>query len=151
MRIVATDELHARAVGLRAKHARRWLFGFLLLLILLTHIPNPFPHCGEPEHWDKLVHFGLYATLAGLALRVVTWRALSIWGTAEGGGATFLRCAGVLVCVVAFGLLDEATQPFTSRDFDWFDWLADGTGALCGILCYEIARRRLEGVGKPEA
>ncbi|HEX7377272.1 MAG TPA: VanZ family protein, partial [Pirellulales bacterium] len=56
--------------------------------------------------------------------------------------AAFTWCAGVLLCVTAFGLLDEATQPFTGRDFDWFDWLADSVGALGGMICYEVVRRR---------
>lgn len=133
MTAVATDDLHAQP-ALRAKRARRRLLGFLLLLVVLTHVPSPYSHGGEPQHWDKLIHFSLYAVLAGLALRALTLRApLS---------AAFMRCAGVLICVTAFGLLDEATQPFTGRDFDWFDWLADGAGALSGMICCEVLRRR---------
>lgn len=92
----------------------------------------------EPPHWDKVVHFGLYATLAILTLRALAPR----HGPAATRWAAFARCAGVLLCVTAFGLLDEATQPFTGRDFDWFDWLADGVGALGGMICYEVVRRR---------
>jgi VanZ family protein len=43
---------------------------------------------------------------------------------------------------MAFGLLDEATQPLTGRDFDWFDWLADILGAVTGLIVYEALRRR---------
>jgi VanZ family protein len=38
----------------------------------------------------------------------------------------------VLAAVIAYGLLDEFTQPWTGRDFDWFDWAADIGGATCG-------------------
>lgn len=125
--------------GRRGRRARRWLFGFVALLVLLTHVPSSLLHVmKEPRHWDKVVHFGLYATLAILVLRA--------FGRPRAPAATrwaaFARCAGVLLCVTAFGLLDEATQPFTGRDFDWFDWLADGMGALGGMICYEVARRR---------
>lgn len=133
MTSVTTDDLHARAAALRSKRAGRWLCGFLIVLLLLTHVPRPYSHRGEPEHWDKLVHFGLYATLGFLALRALTLRARP--------STAWARCAVVLVCVMPFGLLDETTQPLTGRDFEWFDWLADGTGALCGILCYEMMRR----------
>lgn len=133
MTSLASDDLHARAATLRTKRARRVLIGFFLLLLLLTHFPNPYHSDGEPEHWDKLVHFGLYAVLAGLALRVLSLR--------EAAWHPFLRCATVVACVTAFGLLDEFTQPFTGRDFDWFDWLADAVGAVSGIVAYALVRR----------
>ena len=121
--------------GATRKRARCWLIGFWLLLVALTHFPNPFPHRGEPEHFDKVVHFSLYAALAMLALRSLTLAARQ--------SSPIARCAGILAAVVAFGLFDEATQPITGRDFDWFDWLADGLGGLAGIACYEIFRRRV--------
>lgn len=121
------------------RRARRWLLGFVATLVLLTHVPGRLLHgMKEPRHWDKVVHFGLYATLAILALRALAPRSAA----SEPRWAAFARCAGVLLCVAAFGLLDEATQPFTGRDFDWFDWLADGVGALGGMICYEVVRRR---------
>ncbi|HET6879798.1 MAG TPA: VanZ family protein [Pirellulales bacterium] len=117
------------------KRARRWLTGFWLLLVALTHFPNPYPHRSEPQHFDKVVHFSLYAALAVLALRSLTLAAR--WAS------PIARCTGIFAAVVAFGLFDEATQPITGRDFDWFDWLADGLGALAGVACYEMFRRRV--------
>lgn len=156
-----TDELHARRAALRSRRAWRWLFSFLLLSLLLTHVPSPLPHRSEPRHWDKLVHFGLYATLAGLVSRALALRTRSSASchrpTVETGyatsaavhrniagrrGATVLRCFGVFFCLLVFGLLDETTQPLTGRDFDWLDWLADGAGILSGIFCYEVLLRR---------
>lgn len=131
---IAKDDAQAQRLLRRKKLARRWLIGFWLLLVALTHFPNPYPHRGEPEHYDKLVHFTLYGVLAALALRMLTLRAEQ--------AAAVVRCLGVLTAVMAFGLFDEATQPLTGRDFDWFDWLADSLGAAVGIIGYELLRRR---------
>jgi VanZ family protein len=131
---IGKDDVLEQAQAIARKRARRCLFGFWLLLVALTHVPNPYPHRGEPQQFDKLVHFSLYATLATLALRALTLRAP--------GSSTTVRCAGIFALVVAFGLFDEATQPITGRDFDWFDWLADGVGAITGIAIYEVVRRR---------
>jgi len=117
-----------------ARRARRWLIAYWLLLVLLTHWPNPWPHKGEPKFVDKLVHFSLYAALAWLALHAMTVR--------RGTLSPAVRCMIVFLVVVAFGLLDEWTQPYTRRDFDWFDWLADTVGAAAGIAVYYAWQRR---------
>ncbi|HVX13388.1 MAG TPA: VanZ family protein [Pirellulales bacterium] len=125
------------AAAASAHHKRRaigWLVGFWLLLVSLTHVPSPFPKVGEPDHFDKVVHFSLYGTLGLLALHALTVRAAN--------SAAMVRCVGIFAAVTAFGLFDEATQPLTGRDFDWFDWLADGVGVLAGIALYEAVRRR---------
>ncbi len=72
--------------------------------------------------------------MALLALRALTLRAA--------GAVAIVRCVGIFAAVTAFGLFDEATQPLTGRDFDWFDWLADSVGAFAGIALYESVRRR---------
>lgn len=115
-----------------ARRAMKWLIGYWLLLVLLTHWPNPWPNKGEPNSIDKVIHFSLYAGLAFLASRVVATRA---------GRPTVLKFAVVFAAVSAFGLLDEWTQPYTRRDFDWFDWLADMIGAAAGIGAYCAWRR----------
>ena len=131
---IAKNDLQAQAFAQRTRRARRWLLGFWLLLVALTHFPNPYPERGEPQHFDKVVHFTLYGVLAALAIRTLTLRAER--------GSAIVRCLGVLAAVIAFGLFDEATQPLTGRDFDWYDWLADSLGALAGIAVYETVRRR---------
>lgn len=110
--------------------------GYWLLLILLTHWPNPFPGVSEPRHYDKLGHFGLYCVLAALAANM----ALSGERLRRPTGGLVMRLAIVFAAVVVFGMTDELTQPLTGRDCDPFDWLADSLGAACGVLL--IGRRR---------
>jgi hypothetical protein len=45
-----------------------------------------------------------------------------------------------LVTSVA-GLLDELTQPLFGRDMEWYDWLADSAGGLCGAVLALLALR----------
>lgn len=118
----------------KTRRAVRWLIGYWLLLVILTHWPSPWPNVHEPKYFDKVVHFSFYCVLASLALNALALR------TETAPGA--MRCAVVLAGLVAFGLLDEATQPLTHRDFDWFDWLADSLGALTGIAAYNYWRPR---------
>ncbi len=116
-----------------ARRGGKWyLAAYWLCLVLLTHWPNPFPMRGEPQHLDKLVHFTLYCVLAGLAAATFT---------KAGSPSTAWRLLGVLLLAAAFGLIDEATQPFTQRDFDWWDWLADCLGAATGVLALCAWRR----------
>jgi VanZ family protein len=115
------------------KWSLRWLIGYCFLLIALTHWPNPWPRSSEPQHFDKVVHFSLYTVLSTLALHALTVRSRNLP----------VRHAWTVAAVVtAFGLLDEATQPLVRRDFDWFDWLADGLGALTGVVAYNAWRLR---------
>ncbi|MGH7137601.1 MAG: VanZ family protein [Pirellulales bacterium] len=133
-RMIETDkDLPPRASAQKLKWSRRWLAAFLVLIVALTHMPNLGTQRLESGHYDKVAHFTLYAVLAALALRTVT---LGFSST-----SAVVRCVGVLAAVAAFGLLDEATQPLTARDFDWFDWLADNIGVVVGIVSYELLRR----------
>lgn len=111
----------------------RYLAAYWLFLVVLTHWPNPWPNQGEPAHLDKLVHFTLYGVLAALAAGALARR---------GSRANTWAMLGVLLMAVAFGLIDETTQPYTGRDFDWWDWLADGLGAVSGLLLLSAWRRR---------
>ena len=74
--IAIADDPQGQAVARKTKRARRWLMVFWLLLVALTHFPNPYPRRGEPEHYDKVVHFSLYGVLAALALIVYLFVAL---------------------------------------------------------------------------
>lgn len=116
-----------------ARRAIKWLIGYWLLLVLLTHWPNPWPKKGEPNSLDKVIHFSLYAGLAFLATRAVASRQTS--------RPTRLQFAVIFAVVSAFGLLDEWTQPYTRRDFEWLDWLADILGAASGIGGYWLRAR----------
>lgn len=116
-----------------ARRAATWLVGYGMLLVLLTHWPNPWPETGEPSSLDKVIHFLLYAGAAFLATRVLTVRRARL--------PTVVQLAVVFAVISAFGLLDEWTQPYTRRDFEWFDWLADILGAASGIATYCVFRR----------
>jgi VanZ family protein len=120
------------------KSLRRWsgvvLLVYLTALITGTHLPHPdelFP----VQSNDKLLHLGAYFGLAFLmatrlwTLRPVTWRA-----TLAIGGLVALT-----------GIVDELTQllPGINRHCEFLDWLADVTGAVCGLLVWHLCRRLL--------
>jgi len=105
---------------------------YWLVLFLATHWRNPWPRGGTPSYPDKLVHFTAYGILAGLAVYAIGNR-LSVRGLAK-------RAAAILAVVIAYGLLDEFTQPLTGRDFEWLDWAADIGGAVCGTLLATLWR-----------
>lgn len=120
----------------KLRRAVRWFALYWLLLVTLTHWPNPWPPSGEPHYFDKVAHFTLYGTLALLALHALTLRSPN--------ASAVVRRVGIFASVTAFGLFDEATQPIPifNRDFEWLDWLADGLGAATGIALYEWLRQR---------
>jgi len=111
----------------QGRRAHWYLGGYWLLLVLATHWPNPWSSGSGPRYPDKLVHLAAYTVLAFLVVPVV--RRLTT------GNKDRVRVAHVIswVAVAAIGLLDEATQPLTGRDFEWLDWLADSAGAACGL------------------
>ena len=102
---------------------------YWLVLCLATHWRNPWPRGGAPSYPDKLVHFTAYGILAALAVYVLGKLLAS-----RGRGLTGWHAAAIWAVVVAYGLLDEFTQPLTGRDFEWLDWAADIGGAACGML-----------------
>lgn len=128
------DVLPPRPPAQRLKWARRWLAAFLVLVVALTHLPNLDTGQSDSDFYDKIAHFSLYVVLAVLAVRTVKLRYPHM--------SAVVRCVAVFAAVSAFGLLDEATQPLTARDFDWFDWLADNLGVVVGIVIYELLGRR---------
>ena len=120
------------------KWLRRWsgvvLLVYLTALITGTHLPHPEDLISLKGN-DKLLHFGAYFGLAFLmatrlwTLRPVTWRATLAIG-----------------CLVALtGVVDELTQllPGINRQCEFWDWLADVAGAVCGLLVWHLCRRVL--------
>ncbi|MEX2561510.1 MAG: VanZ family protein [Pirellulales bacterium] len=108
------------------------------LLLIATHWPRvDLPLQPRTLHLDKLVHFSAYLVLAALVALSLPGRPLAatrrVWTT----------MLALLALVSAAALLDEWTQPWTGREFEWFDWLADTAGAACGLLL--AARRRRGG------
>ena len=106
-------------------------------MVVVMHWPaSAMP--GKAWHpWDKAVHGLAYALLTLLVLlvseRFDAPRAMLPMRM------TLRTCLCVLV-VVAYGLLDEATQPLTGRSYDLRDWAADSGGAACAALAYLVLR-----------
>jgi VanZ family protein len=102
---------------------------FVLMVAWLFYaswIPAGLPHILPP--WDKLVHFGYYATLT--VLLVVAF-----------GGRGFLIAALVVICVGAADELYQSTVP--QRDADWLDFAADALAAVVAALALaQTARSR---------
>ena len=130
------------------KRGYRWLVRLLavyvFVLILGTHYP------GEPEvirgvRWpgaDKLAHFGIYCGLTGLLAFVVSWRSIDRQSRTGLSAAWY---AGIAVFVSTFAAVDELTQPWTGRERDFKDWLADVAGMAAGLILFSLVmlyRRR---------
>lgn len=117
---------------------RAWAFVsvYYAFITLLSQIPGSAIAPAPFENFDKLVHFSEYAVL-GLFI----------------GAAFFSRghlslanpkiwAAFFLVCVLAW--LDEFHQRFVpGRHSDWRDWAVDVLGAMFGMACYWLIKRRL--------
>jgi VanZ family protein len=107
---------------------------YWLALFVLTHIPLDKIEAREPFHnFDKVVHFTAYAGLACIAAAAWTWRRRLV-------ARDFLI---LLACVSAYGVADELLQsiPALHRTCDFWDWVADTTGAAVGLLLFAAAAR----------
>jgi VanZ family protein len=116
-----------------------WIF-----MLLQTHLPSPWSPVSGVPHSDKLLHFMGFGVLGGLLTLVLAWRI-----DRAGKLVAELRSAWPTAIVVAalYGLLDEATQPFTGRTFQWADWFADIAGAAAGTagMAALVLTGRLQG------
>ena len=100
-------------------------------ILIATWIPGAFvPRLPGPEGTDKAIHFIFFVVLAFLIER-----AFHAQGSARNG-------VYVILALAAFGALDEFVQQFIpGRDMELFDWMADVSGAIVGVV---IARLTLE-------
>jgi VanZ family protein len=107
-----------------------------------THLPR-IPHIDLPTDIhisDKLAHYTMYSGLTMLAIAVgLSSRRLSrlLSGTARRTWIVAATCCALAI----YGLVDEATQPWVGRTFDWFDWLANLGGiataaSIMAVLLY---------------
>jgi len=121
------------------KRGYRWLMRLLAAYVVMLVIATHFP--GEAEvvprvRWpgaDKVVHFGIYCGLAGLIAFVVSWRCTDRQSLTGLSAAWY---AGIAVFVAAFAAVDELTQPWTGRERDFKDWLADVAGMAFGLILF---------------
>ncbi len=107
------------------------------------------PLFGPHVRGDKAIHFGAFAMLTVLALRA----AWSLAGYRElKNRGTLLRYGTVIVGVLLiYGLIDEASQPFFGRNFDWLDYVANVMGILTIAALYAtlIFWKNFEPASKP--
>ena len=99
-----------------------WLGTFLAGVVRFGH--SALSHLLGPS--DKLMHGVAYAVLTVLAfLAVASYRSgRERLASPLGWRATSV----VLLVLMAYGLIDEATQPWFGRSFEWRDYLADLSG-----------------------
>jgi VanZ family protein len=120
--------------------ALRCLVVYWLLLILGTHWPQDLlAGAGQLMPSDKRLHFMAYAGLAGLLAVVLMLRNDRSERPAKRIRPVLFWSLVALAVAVAFGLVDEATQPWTGRDFEWADWWADICGATAGAAVAVLA------------
>ena len=97
-------------------------------MLVATSVPNP-PVPQGLARFDKVVHFAMYALLAGLV----------VWAWA-GRRTSAMVIIATLLIVAAYGALDEWHQQFIpGRSMELNDWLADSAGALVGALVGALA------------
>jgi VanZ family protein len=99
------------------------LVGYWGFALTMTHIPRP-PQIGQ-QFGDKTAHGVGYAALAGLLyLTLWAWKPAWRW-----------TAAVVFAIVLAYGVIDERTQPLFGRTCDLRDWFADvaGAGVATGV------------------
>jgi VanZ family protein len=104
--------------------------------VLLLHWPLKLKPAHPWDFSDKIVHTALYAILAFLVAGTID--ALAHRWPAIDRLSAIGRMALVFVAVCLHGLLDEVTQPLTSRTFDWWDLAADAVGAIVALVIYGL-------------
>lgn len=123
----------------RARLAFCLLALFLPVQAMAMHWPLPKLPPRVMHIWDKAPHFLFYAMLASLLVwYIVAQRRAKGASNAEGLARRLLMA---FVCVAAYAWIDELTQPFTGRECDVLDWLADILGAATAILGAYLWRR----------
>ena len=109
---------------------RYWLplIAYCLILFLQSSSESP-ADLPAIEHVDKVVHAGAYGLLGILFYRAYRSR----WPNASG----WTMANASLLSAAFYGLSDEIHQYFVpGRSADPWDWLADTTGAMLGVVAY---------------
>ncbi len=105
---------------------------YWLVLFIGTHLPEQKVSGVAMSH-DKLVHTVAYAVLT--TLLCIAWRR-------TGGRPGLWGRLGIAAVVLAYGAMDELTQPFFGRSCDLYDWLADGVGVMLALVVDAWRHRR---------
>lgn len=101
-----------------------WLLtlAYWALIFTLTHLPPRVVQ--QPTGRDKVQHMSAYGVLGIL-----------LFATLQATGWTARQaCIGVLGMGMAYGVIDELTQPLFRRSAELADWFADVAGLLVALL-----------------
>ncbi len=118
-----------------------WLIGEVILVFVLLSLPGSnfshAPNWMNAIHFDKLVHMGLFGSLA-----------LSFFVHFELSNSGFLKSirakALTLILCILYGIGMEYYQKYyvPSRAFEVADMLADAVGALLAVPFFMILRKK---------
>jgi hypothetical protein len=111
------------------------------VLFALMHLPLNTGGVAEGIPVDKLFHLGAYGLFSMLLALTLDARSTSADGRPS--AVTWPRAVAVFCGLLAYGGLDELTQPWTGRTCDPFDLLANVVGILGGLLALAVAERLL--------
>jgi len=109
---------------------------YCLLIFILSSIPGDnFPDVGF-EFSDKIVHFFVYAILFSLFF-------YSLKNQSKYVRLQKFSSEYALLFTALYGITDELHQNFvTNRSCDFYDWVADFTGALIMYLIFKYIHRK---------
>lgn len=122
-----------------------WSAGvYWLVLLLIMHVPLK----REQKYLDatfadadKLTHVGAYGLFASLLCWAFDERRQFYPGARP--RTRIVGLLGVIAFLSVYGIIDERTQPWTGRDCNLPDYVADVLGATLGTLAYGLSTRRL--------
>lgn len=116
--------------------------GWALLTGLGLLAPEPqLARAGTPPEWlPPVAHLGLFVGMAWLLCRSL--------GAMGGGPLRRRQAAAAFAIAVLYGLLLEVGQlGIEGRDFDWWDLVANGIGALAGVVVAALLARSSDRSG----
>jgi VanZ family protein len=111
--------------------------GYVIMYLISSHHHAASPDSlGLPTNFDKLIHFGVYFLMSCLLTFAIDNRH-SVNGHrswASFGGLTMAAFA-----LIGISLLDELSQPWFGRHFDWLDLAFDWAGIVSGLIVCQSA------------
>jgi VanZ family protein len=118
----------------------RALVAYTIAMVLSTHTPIE-GDLTESTGWpgaDKLAHVGIYC---GLSLLLALVLALRNENRGIRAGLSRAQQAWSAAGVAMYAAVDELTQPWTGRQRDLWDWIADVAGMALGLLLFVVVER----------
>jgi VanZ family protein len=101
---------------------------YAIALFIATHLPpSEIP---KLRTGDKFLHFTAYLVLGTLFC-------MSLWPTRL---SSVIVGITALMAALAFGAIEEWTQPIVGRICSIRDWYADAAGATCAVIVMTLVR-----------